>query len=78
MNDLKACLAYINPANLSYQEWVNVGMALKYEGCPCFITGVISQYDKSKGWHYSLELQDRKARCVYRVALKDVEVDRNA
>ncbi len=51
---------------------------LRDADCPCFITGVISQYDKSKGWHYSLELQDRKARCVYRVALKDVEVDRNA
>ena len=25
-------LNYINPSDLSYQEWVNVGMALKYEG----------------------------------------------
>lgn len=49
---------------------------LRDADCPCFITGVISQYDKSKGWHYSLELQDRKARCVYRVALKDVEAER--
>lgn len=30
--DLIALLAYIDPAFLSYQEWVNVGMALKYEG----------------------------------------------
>lgn len=25
-------LSYINPSNLNYQEWVNVGMALKHEG----------------------------------------------
>lgn len=30
--DLITLLAYIDPAYLSYQEWVNVGMALKYEG----------------------------------------------
>lgn len=30
--DLIALLDYIDPAQLSYQEWVNVGMALKYEG----------------------------------------------
>lgn len=30
--DLKALLPYINPAELNYQEWVSVGMALKEEG----------------------------------------------
>ncbi|PWV97457.1 hypothetical protein DFQ01_121101 [Paenibacillus cellulosilyticus] len=30
--DLIALLTYVDPAYLSYQEWVNVGMALKYEG----------------------------------------------
>ncbi|MFB0831060.1 AAA family ATPase [Brevibacillus laterosporus] len=30
--DLIALLSYVDPAYLSYQEWVNVGMALKYEG----------------------------------------------
>lgn len=30
--DLIALLDYIDPAYLSYQEWLNVGMALKYEG----------------------------------------------
>ncbi|MEK3771114.1 AAA family ATPase [Paenibacillus sp. FSL R5-0887] len=30
--DLIALLAYIDPSFLNYQEWVNVGMALKYEG----------------------------------------------
>jgi RecA-family ATPase len=30
--DLIALLGYVDPSFLSYQEWVNVGMALKYEG----------------------------------------------
>ena len=30
--DLNELLKYIDPASLSYQEWVNVGMALKEEG----------------------------------------------
>lgn len=45
MNDLKTCLAYINPASLSYQEWVNVGMALKHEGCPCEVWDEWSRND---------------------------------
>ena len=30
--DLRILLSYINPAELNYQDWVNVGMALKQEG----------------------------------------------
>lgn len=30
--DLKELLAYIDPSILQYQEWLNVGMALKHEG----------------------------------------------
>lgn len=30
--DLKELLDYINPSDLNYQEWVNIGMALKSEG----------------------------------------------
>lgn len=33
--NISEILSYINPATLSYQEWVNVGMALKDEGFPC-------------------------------------------
>lgn len=32
MNNLLELLDYIDPAFLSYQEWINVGMALKHEG----------------------------------------------
>lgn len=30
--DLQEIIEYIHPADLTYQEWVNVGMALKHEG----------------------------------------------
>lgn len=33
--DLKELLPYIDPANLDYQEWIDVGMALHHEGFPC-------------------------------------------
>ena len=32
--DLRELLPYINPASCDYQEWINVGMALKLEGYP--------------------------------------------
>lgn len=32
--DFEELLKYIDPASLSYQEWVNIGMALKEEGYP--------------------------------------------
>ena len=32
MDDIRELLRYIDPASLDYQEWVNVGMALKQEG----------------------------------------------
>lgn len=30
--DLRKIIEYINPAELDYQDWVNIGMALKHEG----------------------------------------------
>jgi hypothetical protein len=30
--DLRDLLKYISPSSLDYQDWINVGMALKYEG----------------------------------------------
>ena len=33
MYDIKELLNYIQPSELTYQEWINVGMALKTEGC---------------------------------------------
>lgn len=33
INSIEEALNYIDPASLTYQEWVNIGMALKHEGC---------------------------------------------
>ena len=33
INSITEALSYISPASLTYQEWINIGMALKYEGC---------------------------------------------
>ena len=51
MEDLKSLLEYINPAQCSYQEWVNVGMALKHEGYPVEVWENWSAKD-TKRYHY--------------------------
>ena len=43
-NLLKA-LKYIPAADCDYQEWVNVGMALKHEGCPVSVWDEWSRAD---------------------------------
>lgn len=35
--DLRDLLAYIDPVDCSYEEWLNVGLALHYEGYPMFM-----------------------------------------
>lgn len=47
--ELTECLKYIDPASLDYQTWVNVGMALKEEGCPCSVWDDWSRADSR--WH---------------------------
>lgn len=42
---LSEILDHLNPAELNYQEWVNVGMALKLEGYPCSVWDTWSQKD---------------------------------
>lgn len=56
--DLRELLPYINPASLSYQEWLSVGMALKLEGYPVEIWDNWSkadsryhQYECQKKWN---------------------------
>lgn len=36
MHDIRDLLEYIEPSSLNYQEWLNVGMALKHEGYTAF------------------------------------------
>lgn len=47
--NLAECLKYIAPADLDYQTWVNVGMALKQEGLPCSVWDDWSRSDSR--WH---------------------------
>lgn len=46
MENILEALKYINVSLLSYQEWVNVGMALKAEGYDCSVWGDWSRNDK--------------------------------
>lgn len=45
MDNILEALKHIHVANLSYQEWVNVGMALKAEGYPCSVWDEWSRND---------------------------------
>ena len=45
MTDLLELLNYIPPSSLDYQEWVNVGMALKHEGYSVEVWDSWSQAD---------------------------------
>lgn len=44
--ELTEILQYIPPSQLDYQEWLNVGMALKHEGYPCSVWDSWSRADK--------------------------------
>ena len=46
MENILEALKYINVSSLSYQEWVNVGMALKAEGYDCSVWDDWSRNDK--------------------------------
>lgn len=46
--DLLEIIEYLNPAELDYQEWLNVGMALKHEGCPMEVWDEWSRNDGSR------------------------------
>ena len=43
--DIQHILSYIPPSDLDYQEWVNVGMALKLEGYDCSVWDEWSRAD---------------------------------
>lgn len=46
--DLLECLEYIDPSTLDYQDWVNVGMALKHEGYTASDWDLWSRKDESR------------------------------
>lgn len=46
--DLRPLLAKIDPASCTYDEWLNVGMALKHEGYPMDVWEAWSAYDAAR------------------------------
>lgn len=44
--DLQEIIEYLNPAELDYQDWVNVGMALKHEGYSVDVWDTWSKNDR--------------------------------
>ena len=46
--DLVDALRYIDPSGLSYQDWTNVGMALKHEGIPADVWEQWSAQDSGR------------------------------
>ncbi|MGF6367248.1 hypothetical protein M2454_003121, partial [Aequitasia blattaphilus] len=48
--ELSKLIEYINPSLLNYQEWINVGMALKHEGYSVRVWDDWSSQD-SKRYH---------------------------
>lgn len=48
MDNYSELLRYIDPSSLDYQGWVNVGMALNYEGCDCSVWDEWSSRDSER------------------------------
>ena len=46
--EVRDALEYIDPASLTYQEWLNVGMAIKAEGLPCSLWDSWSRRDPQR------------------------------
>ena len=46
--EVREALKYIDPAKLSYQEWLNVGMAIKDDGHPCSLWDEWSKGDPGR------------------------------
>ena len=46
--DIRVLLDYINPSICSYQEWTDIGMALKHEGYPVTVWDEWSQRDSGR------------------------------
>ncbi|MFR0880808.1 MAG: PriCT-2 domain-containing protein, partial [Oscillospiraceae bacterium] len=56
MENLLKILEYISPADCDYQEWVNVGMALKHEG---FSADDWDRWSQSDSRYHSGECQKK-------------------
>ena len=61
---LTEIIEYINPGDLSYQEWINVGMALKQEGYSVHVWDQWSQKDISR---YHARECEKKMEKLFRI-----------
>ena len=46
--EIREALSFIDPSGLSYQDWLNVGMAIKAEGLPCSLWDEWSRRDPQR------------------------------
>jgi len=46
--EVREALSFIDPSGLSYQDWLNVGMAIKTEGLPCSLWDEWSRRDPQR------------------------------
>lgn len=46
--DLTEIIEHIDPSGCGYQEWINVGMALKHEGYPVSVWEAWSRRDAGR------------------------------
>ena len=46
--EVREALSFIDPSGLSYQDWLNVGMAIKAEGLPCSLWDEWSRRDPQR------------------------------
>lgn len=60
--DLTEIIGYIDPSECSYQEWVNVGMALKHEGYPVSVWDEWSHRDTGRYHAHECEKKWRSFR----------------
>lgn len=47
-SEVREALSFIDPSGLSYQDWLNVGMAIKAEGLPCSLWDEWSRRDPQR------------------------------
>ena len=69
MTDLKELLSYIDPSSLDYQDWLNVGFALNYEG---YSVDIWDEWSSKDGARYHKGECERKWKTFNKTATSTV------
>lgn len=75
--DLQEIIEYLNPAELDYQDWVNVGMALKHEG---YSVDVWDTFDRMAEGSWPVQAKTALCEmcdCAYRYDRRDGKTSEN-